>query len=148
ERLLGQAVEQLLGRSAEDLGLAAYLESTTPRLMDLQFPGGSGRWEVQRSTFRQQGVSHQLLVLTDLSRALREEERKAWQRLIRVIGHELNNSLAPIKSIAASLDSMLGRRPLAPDWDEDARRGLQIIGSRAESLSRFMEGYARLAQLP
>jgi nitrogen fixation/metabolism regulation signal transduction histidine kinase len=147
ERLLGQPTGELLGRSAEDLGLQHCLEGRR-RLLELQFPGGSGRWEVQHSAFRQEGFSHKLLVLTDLSRALREEERKAWQRLIRVIGHELNNSLAPIKSIAASLESLLARRPLPPDWDEDMKRGLAIIESRSESLSRFMEGYARLAQLP
>src|SRR2546426_42202 len=147
ERLLGQPTAELLGRSAEDLGLQHCLEGRR-RLLELQFPGGSGRWEVQHSAFRQEGFSHKLLVLTDLSRALREEERKAWQRLIRVIGHELNNSLAPIKSIAASLESLLARRPLPPDWDEDMKRGLAIIESRSESLSRFMEGYARLAQLP
>ena len=147
ERLLGQPTAELLGRSAEDLGLQHCLEGRR-RLLELQFPGGSGLWEVQHSAFRQEGFSHKLLVLTDLSRALREEERKAWQRLIRVIGHELNNSLAPIKSIAASLESRLARRPLPPDWDVDMKRGLAIIESRSESLSRFMEGYARLAQLP
>jgi signal transduction histidine kinase len=78
---------------------------------------------------------------------LREEELKAWQRLVRVIGHELNNSLAPIKSIAASLGSLLNR-PKTDDWQEDMQQGLSVIGSRAESLSRFMSAYARLAKLP
>src|SRR5207245_11008867 len=148
ERLLAQPQERLLGRAAEGLGLAGCLREEAPRILDLSFPGRSGRWELRRSAFRQGGAAHHLLVLSDLSRALREEERKAWQRLIRVIGHELNNSLAPIKSIAASLESRLARRPLPPDWDEDMKRGLAIIESRSESLSRFMEGYARLAQLP
>jgi signal transduction histidine kinase len=89
-----------------------------------------------------------LLVLTDLSRALREEERQAWQRLLRVLGHELNNSLAPIRSIAGSLESLVGRDPLPEDWQEDVKGGLAVINSRAEALTRFMESYSRLARLP
>ncbi len=87
-------------------------------------------------------------MLTDLSRTLREEERNAWQRLVRVIGHEMNNSLAPIKSIAGSLETLIRRDPPPADWRDDARSGLNIIATRAESLSRFMQAYARLARLP
>ena len=116
--------------------------------MTLSFPGGSGRWGVRRSSFREHGLPHELLVLTDLSRTLREEERNAWQRLVRVLGHEMNNSLAPIKSIAGSLETLLRRDPPPPDWQDDARSGLNVIATRAESLSRFMQAYARLARLP
>ncbi|PYK56910.1 MAG: PAS domain-containing sensor histidine kinase, partial [Verrucomicrobia bacterium] len=98
--------------------------------------------------FREHGLPNELLVLTDLSRTLREEERIAWQRLVRVLGHELNNSLAPIKSVAGSLENLLRRDPLPADWHEDARSGLNVIATRADSLSRFMEAYARLARLP
>jgi nitrogen fixation/metabolism regulation signal transduction histidine kinase len=93
-------------------------------------------------------MPHELLVLTDLSRTLREEERNAWQRLVRVIGHEMNNSLAPIKSIAGSLETLIRKDPPPPDWREDARSGLNVIATRADSLSRFMQAYARLARLP
>jgi len=93
-------------------------------------------------------LPYELLVLTDLSRTLREEERIAWQRLVRVLGHELNNSLAPIKSVAGSLENLLRRDPLPTDWHEDARSGLNVIATRADALSRFMEAYARLARLP
>lgn len=149
ERLLRTPAERLLGQSANEIGLGECLrEGEGPRLMDASFPGGSGRWEVRRTVFRQGGLPHQLLVLTDLSRALREEELKAWQRIVRVIGHELNNSLAPIKSISGSLKSLLNRESRPPDWEEDMQRGLAVIGSRSESLSRFMEAYARLAKLP
>jgi two-component system nitrogen regulation sensor histidine kinase NtrY len=88
------------------------------------------------------------VVVTDLSRALREEERQAWQRLVRVLGHELNNSLAPIKSISQSLQSMFSREPRASDWEDDLRRGLQVISERSEALARFMGDYSRLARLP
>ncbi len=103
---------------------------------------------MRKSNFREHGLPHELLVLTDLSRTLREEERKAWQRLVRVLGHEMNNSLAPIKSIAGSLETLLRRDPPPPDWRDDARSGLNVIATRAESLSRFMQAYTRLARLP
>lgn len=149
ERLLKMPSERLLGLKAEDIGLADCLhEVANSRVIDATFPGGSGRWEVRRNLFRQGGLPHQLLVLSNLSRALREEELKAWQRIVRVIGHELNNSLAPIKSISGSLTSLLRKVSRPPDWEDDLQRGLAVIGSRSESLSRFMAAYARLAKLP
>lgn len=148
ERLLGQPAERLIGKGATDLGLVDCLSGETTRTLQMSFPRGAGRWEVHRSTFREHGAPHQLLVLSDLSRALREEERQAWQRLVRVLGHELNNSLAPIKSIAGSLESLVVRDPQPPDWKEDMSRGLGVIAARAASLNRFMEAYSRLARLP
>src|SRR6185503_19468290 len=124
ERLLARASEQLLDRTAEELGLADCLHGDSVRTFQATFPGGVGRWGMRRTTFRQGGVPHQLLVLSDLSRALRDEERQAWQRLVRVLGHELNNSLAPIKSIARSLEDFLQRKPRPSDWEEDMNRGL------------------------
>src|SRR6187399_3270208 len=148
EILLGQPIDKLLGRRATDLGLAACLDADEDAPLTLTFPGGSGRWGVRRSNFRERGLPHELLVLTDLSRTLREEERKAWQRLVRVLGHEMNNSLAPIKSIAGSLEGLLRRESLPADWKEDARSGLNSIASRADSLSRFLQAYTRLTKLP
>ncbi len=148
ERLLAQPSERLMGRSAEVLGLLDCLNGESVRTLEMSFPGRTARWEVRRSTFRERGIPHQLLVLSDLSRALREEERQAWQRLVRVLGHELNNSLAPIKSIAGSLETLVVREPRPADWKEDMHRGLGVIASRAAALSRFMEAYARLARLP
>jgi two-component system, NtrC family, nitrogen regulation sensor histidine kinase NtrY len=148
ERLLGVDAAQILGRSAAELSLASCLDGATPRIEDVAFPGASGRWEVRRTTFREEGRPHHLLVLADVSRPLRDEERQAWQRLIRVIGHEINNSLAPIKSIAGSLESLLKRETLPFDWHEDMTRGLGVIGARSEALSRFTTAYAQLAKLP
>ena len=147
-QLLVQVSERMLGRKAEELGLEDCLDGETPRVINTAFPGGVGRWEIRRSSFRQGGLPHELLVLSDLSQPLREEERQAFQRLIRVIGHEMNNSLAPIKSIAGSLGTIVQRTPLPADWREDVQRGLEVIESRSESLSRFMSAYARLAKLP
>jgi two-component system, NtrC family, nitrogen regulation sensor histidine kinase NtrY len=147
-RLLSQPAERVLGRRAEALDLADCLTGDAPRVINTAFPGGVGRWEIRRSQFRQGGRPHELLVLSDLSQPLREEERQAWQRLIRVIGHEMNNSLAPIKSIAGSLATLIERDPAPADWRDDMQRGLGVIASRSEALSRFMSAYARLAKLP
>src|SRR5215467_1513482 len=148
EALLGQPMDKLLGRTSKELGLDACFDADQHEPLALNFSGGSGRWGIRRSTFREQGLPHELLVLTDLSRTLREEERRAWQRLVRVLGHEMNNSLAPIKSLAASLESLLRREPLPPDWRDDASSGLNSIASRADSLSRFLQAYTRLTKLP
>ena len=150
ERLLAQPSARLLGRTADELGLSVCLKSSAggPQTMQMVFPGKVGRWDIRRSTFREGGQQHQLLVLTDLSQALREEERTAWQRLLRVLGHELNNSLAPIKSVAGSLADLMGRKPEPPDWRDDMHRGLAVISSRADSLARFVESYSKLARLP
>lgn len=146
--LLGKPAERILGRDATELGLEECLSGDSMRILATTFAGGSGRWGMRRSLFREGGRPHHLIVIADLSRTLREEELRAWQRLVRVLGHELNNSLAPIKSIAGSLGSMLKRDPRANDWEDDMRSGLEIIESRAEGLSRFMQSYARLAKLP
>lgn len=148
ERILNSSQALLLGRDAAELGLSECLAGETPTIAQIDFPGKSGRWEIHRNSFREAGWPHQLLVISDLSRALRDEERQAWQRLIRVIGHELNNSLAPIKSVAENLESVIGRDKRAPDWEDDMRRGLRIIAARSDGLARFMNAYARLAKLP
>ncbi|MFZ0589352.1 MAG: ATP-binding protein [Bryobacteraceae bacterium] len=148
ERLLAQPSERIIARDATSLGLAEYLVGEPEQTLSRSFPGGTGRWGIKRSSFREGGVPHQLLVLTDLTRALREEELQAWQRLVRVLGHELNNSLTPIKSIARSLETLLKADPFPEDWEDDMSRGLNVIASRSEALSRFMSSYARLAKLP
>ncbi len=156
ERLLARPVERLLGFTAAELGLGASLEGDAARTMELTFPGGSGRWGMRRGSFRQAGLPHHLVVLSDLSRALRDEERQAWQRLIRVMGHELNNSLAPIQSVAQSLESGLNalrnEGDLRPEVNralmDDIQQGFGIIRSRTEALARFMAAYSRLARLP
>ncbi len=147
-RLLGQPTERVIGKDAAVLGLHKCLNAETPCTLDLSFQGRLARWEVRRTTFRQGGIPHQLLVLADLSRALREEERQAWRRLIRVLSHEINNSLAPIKSSADSLLSLATRDPVPRDFDDDLRQGLTVIAGRSEALRRFMASYADFARLP
>lgn len=146
EHLLRVSKKQLLERSAEELGLQECLTAGNETVVELNVGESRVRWLLRRSSFRQHGVPHTLVVLSDVSRALREEERKAWQRLIRVLGHELSNSLAPIKSIAGSLISRLSG--VDPEIRTDLHRGLEIIESRSASLQRFLEAYRKLAQMP
>jgi two-component system, NtrC family, nitrogen regulation sensor histidine kinase NtrY len=148
ERLLRQAKPRLLGRSATQLGLEQCLAADNESLVELSVNGSQARWLLRRSSFRESGVPHTLVVLSDVSRALREEERRTWQRLIRVLGHELSNSLAPIKSIAGSLSSRVSITSMDAEVRSDLQRGLGIIEARSASLHRFLEAYRRLAQMP
>jgi nitrogen fixation/metabolism regulation signal transduction histidine kinase len=148
EQLLQRKAEQAMGESAEELGLAAYLTGPVATVARATFRGGSGQWSVRRGDFRESGQPHQLLVLSDITRPLREEELDAWQRLVRVLGHEINNSLTPVKSLSSSLLSLVSREPLPEDWREDVLSGLNVIGNRCDALNRFTGAYARLARLP
>jgi two-component system, NtrC family, nitrogen regulation sensor histidine kinase NtrY len=148
EKILQQAAVRLLGRTADEIGLSDCLNAANEALVALPADNSNARWLVRKSTFRERGVPHTLVVLSDVSRALREEERSAWQRLIRVLGHELNNSLAPIKSIAGSLGSRLAEIELDSDQRRDFERGLAIIEERTASLNRFLQAYRRLASMP
>ena len=136
------------GTTAAALGLADLLREEGRRTIARRIGGSSGRWDVWTGSFRERGVPHYLLVISDLSRALREEERKAWQRLVRVMGHELNNSLTPIKSMATTLRTRLAGGSPVDGLRDDITASLGIIASRAEALGRFMAGYTMLARLP
>ena len=148
QRLLRGERHALLGRRADELALDTLLAAPSAQVVRYTFPGRSGRFDIRHAPLRNEGRSGQLLVINDVGRVLREEERQAWQRLLRVLGHEVNNSLASIHSLAGTLATVIAREPLADDWRDDARGGLQVIGNRAESLARFLAGYSRLAALP
>ena len=148
ERLLDQPAERLLGRRAADLHLAEFLKGDTTRIVDLDLPGGMGRWELRRARFHEGGLPHQLVVLSNLTRTLHEEERRAWRRLIQILRHEINNSLAPIHSLSGTLASLISHQPQPRDWQKDLRKGLEVIAERSEALNRFMTSYAQLTRLP
>ncbi len=148
ERLLGQPGERLLARRAVDLGLSECLQGPSPRVIDGLLAGRAGRWELRYGDFRQDGRPHRFVLLADVSRALREEERLAWQRLIRVLGHEINNSLTPIHSLADRLRLLVQRETGGGGLSEDLERGLDVIATRSSGLMRFMSAYTRLARLP
>ncbi len=146
-QLLASSPDRLLGQTAAELELAPMLAGPSNRLQEVTFPGGPGRWDIRHTQFREAGRPHRLLMISDLSQPLREEERLAWYRLIRVLGHEINNSLAPVMSLADSLAGLL-HPPQPSDWQEDMARGLGVISDRAAALNRFMSAYTRLARLP
>ncbi|HEY7896868.1 MAG: sensor histidine kinase [Gemmatimonadales bacterium] len=148
ERLIGQPSERAIGRSAAALGIAECLAGDPERAFERELLPGVNKWQLKRTAFRQGGRPHHLVVLADLSKALREEERLAWQRLLRVLGHEINNSLAPIQSLSASLREHVRRTPRPDDWEQDLDRGLDVIGGRSAALARFMASYTLLARMP
>src|SRR6202453_3490819 len=144
--LLGIPHARAFGHTARELGLDELLAAPDQSIHS--FGAKPTRWLLRRAVFRQDGAPHTLLLLADVSVPLQEEEQIAWKRLIRVLGHELSNSLAPIKSIAGSLlarvDSMEGEDATLKDF----RRGLSVVESRADGLHRFVQSYRLLAQLP
>jgi nitrogen fixation/metabolism regulation signal transduction histidine kinase len=151
-RMANRTAERLIGRSPvgasiAELQLESLFAHDVPRTVELALPGGNGTWEVRPSDVRLSGMAHKLVVMTDVRHALRAEERQAWQRLVRVLGHEINNSLGPISSIAETLRTGL-TQPRTTEFEEDLGRGLEIIERRAAALSRFMQSYARLVRLP
>jgi two-component system, NtrC family, nitrogen regulation sensor histidine kinase NtrY len=148
ESLVGRPASELVGASVRGLGLEDLLEGEAPRLFSPVADGATGPFELRRSDFRLAGRPHTLLVLADLHRALRDQEREAWRRLVRVLGHEINSSLAPIQSIGQSLVDLAGRSDRPADWEDDLGTGLSVITRRAGALARFMVAYSKLARLP
>src|ERR1700678_554493 len=120
--LLGRPYARCFGRTAAELGLEELLNAPDQTIHLLG--GRSARWLLRKAGFRQDGAPHTLLLLADVSVLLQEEEQTAWKRLIRVLGHELSNSLAPIKSIAGSLLMRVGSLEGKAATLEDFRRGL------------------------
>lgn len=147
-RLFGRTSEELISRSAESLGIEALLQNHADKFVEHRFPTGAGRWELHHSSFRIRGHLGQVLVLHDITKALRDTEREAWQSLIRVLGHEVNNSLGGISSISEALLSSMQKTPLPDDWKDDLENALRIIARRSSGLSRFLAGYTALAKLP
>src|SRR3954466_15576855 len=145
-RLMNKSAAEMAGHDAGSLRLHAYLAGDTPRLVEGAFGAGT-RLELRRSTFYRDGKPHQLLVFADLSRALREEQQLAWQRIVRVLSHEINNSLTPIKSIAHSIKRMISRIPDVPRAAE-IQDGLNLLETRSGALRRFLPPHAPPPQAP
>jgi nitrogen fixation/metabolism regulation signal transduction histidine kinase len=146
--LLRRHPDALIGLTAAEVGLDRLIEGPPVSSESHTFPGRAGRWQVMRELFHEGGLPFRLLVVTDLSQALRDEERRAWRRLIRVIWHELNNSLAPIKSvIETSRDALAAGSPDKAEREELAHN-LALVAERAESLRRFLSRYSELARMP
>ncbi len=148
QEALDRPEKALMGQAATALGLAECMEGDTPRILELALPGGMRRWELRRTTYRDKGVTHQMIFLSDLTRTLHQEERLAWKRLIQILRHELNNSLTPIQSVAQTLQKRVKQDLSEDHWLEDVRDGLDIIAARSEELGRFIDAYSTLTRLP
>ena len=148
KQILGKDDEEILGHHVESLGLADCLEGATPRTVDLALPMGVRRWELRRTTYREKGLSHQLIFLSDLTRTLHEEERQAWKRLVQIMRHEINNSLTPIQSVSQTLQTRIKQGSVPELWQGDVQEGLEIIAERSEELGRFIASYSKLTRLP
>jgi two-component system nitrogen regulation sensor histidine kinase NtrY len=148
QQVLGKSEKDILGLDAQKLGLAQCLDGATPRVMDLVLAGSMRRWELRRTTYREKGLSHKLIFLSDLTRTLHEEERLAWKRLIKIMRHEINNSLTPIQSVAQTLLTQIKRDSSQRQGQGDIQEGLEIIAARSEELGRFIASYSKLTRLP
>jgi nitrogen fixation/metabolism regulation signal transduction histidine kinase len=145
-KLLNRPYARCLDHSATELQLDDLLSAPDESIRS--FGATPARWLVRKAAFRQDGAPHILLVLADVRVPLQEEEQAAWKRLIRVLGHELSNSLAPIKSIAGSLLARVDSLRADVSTASDFSRGLGVVESRADALHRFVQSYRMLAQLP
>lgn len=144
--LLKAPTDKLVGVRYSDTVLAQLPVSAQPTLVDFRFPGAEGRWQIRQHYYRHQGKPSRIVFIADLKQVLSDEEIAAWQRLIRVISHEVNNSLTPITSLCQTLNSILSKSDSAAD--ADVRTGLSVIAERAKGLQDFISMYARLARLP
>ncbi len=150
------AARQLLseGRKLEGHGLGTVLDTAAPALKEALARGGDGLftagesedeevYHLARSSFTLNGRRHELLLLRHLTTELRRQEVQTWKKVIRVISHELNNSLAPLASLAHSGAELVRR-----GQTERLPQILQTIGERTRHLETFILGYARFAKLP
>jgi nitrogen fixation/metabolism regulation signal transduction histidine kinase len=144
--LLKASAEALIGKNCTDTVLANLPISADTRIVDFRFPGAEGRWQIKQNSYRHQGKASRIMFIADLKQALSDQEIMAWQRLTRVISHEVNNSLTPIISLCQTLTGMLTK---TGSGNEGAvTEGLVVIGERAKGLQKFIAAYARLARLP
>lgn len=154
--LINNAAKRLLG--VPRLGHIADLNRVNPILTTtLQNLGPQGRdlvgfAEIQlalhASVFRLSHREHTLVALHDIGPDLDEKEMEAWQNLIRVLTHEIMNSITPIASLAATADGMLKEDVLDAEATEDIRSAVSTIQRRSEGLLHFVEAYRGLTRVP
>ena len=132
----------------QQLAFVRELTSGCHQVVELSLGYRQGRFNVYVEEFREAGQQHKLLFITDIRHLLRSEERKAWQNLVRVISHEINNSLSPIASISQTLKRLQERQGDSETIAASLHEGLDIISERALGLSQFVDSYKQLARLP
>ena len=147
-KLMGLSQDNIVGVSAYDLGLAELIAEKGSQVIEHQFSAGKGRWQVRCDGYIDEGVERKLLFIHDVKQVLRDEELKAWKNIMRVISHEVNNSLYPVSSLSQTLLTVVNQTPRESDWLEDVNQGLNIIIQRSERLNEFIKRYAKVAKLP
>jgi len=141
-KLEGERFARYLAQSPAPLREA--IERGGDTLFTLEIAGEPEVYHVSQRSFLLNAVPHRLLLLKQLTREINSQEVATWKRVIRVIAHELNNSLAPISSLAHS-GQILAQAPPDP---EQLTRVFATIEDRARHLAGFIEGYAQFAKLP
>jgi nitrogen fixation/metabolism regulation signal transduction histidine kinase len=144
-KLEGLALEALLAESPAALREA--LKGSGDTLFTMEIGGEPEVYHLSRRGFVLNGQPHELVLLKQLTRELAAQEVIVWKKVIRVIAHELNNSLAPIRSLAHS-GSLLAVGAQSANQRANLERVFATIGERASHLATFIEGYARFAKLP
>jgi nitrogen fixation/metabolism regulation signal transduction histidine kinase len=120
----------------------------TEQVVELNVGKGKRKFQVVRDQYREHGQQHELFFITDVNVLLRDHERQAWQNLIRVLSHEINNSLAPIASLANTLQTLSTKQELTSKFSQHLSESLEIIAERAQSLKKFINSYRQLTHLP
>ncbi len=134
-------------KNLQQLNLLLPNSSPTKELINLHINGKSKKLYIQVDKFREFGSEQTLILLTDMNHLLRQEELKSWEGLVRVISHEINNSLAPIASLSQSLIDIVKHSNIASAQGADITEGANIIYDRAKSLTEFIARYRDLTQL-
>jgi nitrogen fixation/metabolism regulation signal transduction histidine kinase len=133
---------------SQQLSTFDSLISGQSKVMKLTFADHPAKYNVHVESFRYAGQQQKLLFITDVSLLLRTEERNAWQSLVRVISHEINNSLAPIASISETLKRALTKQQNTSQDSNNLLEGLQVISQRANNLKDFVSSYRQISTLP
>ncbi|KGJ88034.1 sensor histidine kinase [Thalassotalea sp. ND16A] len=148
EQLLNVSSEQMLGKPLANIDAQSLLTISQQQVMELTFANKKGQFQVIRDNYRDHGHQHDLFFITDVNHLLREQERQAWQNLIRVLSHEINNSLTPISSFASTISRLAKKQDLSSDFADNLQQSLTIIGERSSSLKQFIDSYRQLTHLP
>ncbi|MDO9319679.1 MAG: ATP-binding protein [Gammaproteobacteria bacterium] len=160
-QFINPAAEKLLGVPPENsnygvealqlppaLQIANQFQAGETRVLDLDIAKARGRFRLHVERFIADGHSNSLLFITDVSKLLKSEERKAWRNLIRVLSHEINNSLAPLVSLSNALSKQVRLREKDAELRKELVDGISIISHRAESMAEFVKNHQQIAQLP
>ncbi|MDP2562588.1 PAS domain-containing sensor histidine kinase [Psychrobium sp. 1_MG-2023] len=145
--ILFPQLDSLDGVKLDDTSLGLEIVSAPAGVISFNQPELSGEYFLFKDDFLSSGNKHHLYMLTNAERLLMEKERQAWQSLLRVLSHEMNNSLAPIIAISQSMKKKLDQVDTELKA-ESLLTGVGIINERAASLSGFIGSYSQLSHLP